>query len=95
MNYVRLLGKCAQDVQLRETQGRATVANVNIGVRDEGQPRTEWFRLVFWGEMARQAKLFHQGDLISVEGRFQTRKWTDDKGIERYTTEVVVSKILG
>ena len=58
----------------------------------ETQERTEWHRVVFFGKLAEIVKQYlHKGSKIYVEGQLRTQKWQDKEGIDRYTTEVVVS----
>jgi single-strand DNA-binding protein len=66
----------------------------NSGERNE---RTEWHRVVIFNERLSEvaAKYLHRGSKIYVEGALQTRKWTDNMGQERYTTEVVLQRFRG
>ena len=106
VNKAILIGNLGQDPEIRYTPSGSAVCNVPLATteswkdRDSGErrERTEWHRLVFFGRLAEiTAEYLHKGSQTYVEGRLQTRKWKDQDGNERYTTEVVVSEmhILG
>jgi single-strand DNA-binding protein len=101
VNKVILVGNCGADPELRYTPAGTAVTTVNLATSEKfngsdgnKQERTEWHRLVFWRQLAEICgKYLHKGKQIYVEGKLQTRKWQDQNGIERYTTEVVVDKM--
>ncbi len=106
VNKAILIGNLGQDPEIRHTPSGSSVCNVSLATteswkdRDSGERRekTEWHRLVFFGRLAEiTAEYLHKGSQAYVEGRLQTRKWQDQGGNDRYTTEVVVSEmhILG
>lgn len=105
INKVILIGNLGRDPETRYTTDGAAVANVTLATTDvwkdkagEKQERTEWHRVVFFGRLAEIAgEYLKKGSPVYVEGRLQTRKWTDKEGQERYTTEIVASdmKMLG
>lgn len=105
INKVILIGNLGRDPETRYTTDGAAVANVTLATTDvwkdkagEKQERTEWHRVVFFGRLAEIASEYlKKGSPVYVEGRLQTRKWTDKEGQERYTTEIVASemKMLG
>jgi single-strand DNA-binding protein len=101
VNKVILVGNCGADPELRYTPAGTAVTTVNLATTEKytdrdgnKQEKTEWSRLVFWRQLAEIAgKYLHKGKQIYVEGKLSTRKWTDQNGIERYTTEIVVDKM--
>jgi len=101
MNSVHLVGRIGQDPEIRQTNSQRSVVNLSLATRevwkdrDGGkQERTEWHKLVFWDARAELAfKYVKKGDLIGVDGRLQTRSWTDRKGDRRQTTEVNVMQM--
>jgi single-strand DNA-binding protein len=105
INKVILIGNLGRDPETRYTTDGAAVTNVTLATTDvwkdkggEKQERTEWHRVVFFGRLAEIASEYlKKGSPVYVEGRLQTRKWTDKEGQERYTTEIVASdmKMLG
>lgn len=101
VNKVILVGNCGADPELRYTPAGTAVTTVNIATSEKytdrdgnKQERTEWHRLVFWRQLAEICgKYLHKGKQIYVEGKLQTRKWQDQSGIDRYTTEIIVDKM--
>lgn len=104
VNKVILIGNLGRDPEIRTTQGGSRVASLSIATSEtwkdrngDRQERTEWHRVVVWAEGL--VKLVEQytrkGQKIYVEGQLQTRKWTDNKGQEQYTTEIVIQPYKG
>ena len=101
MNSVQLIGHVGQDPEVRHTQAGQSVVNLTLATTEvfsdkEGkrQKRTEWHRLVFWGRLAEVANEYvRKGDQLGVEGKLQTRSWTDKLNQPRKTVEVVVAKL--
>lgn len=99
LNEVRLMGHLGADPELKRTQKGTPVVTLSIATNhsykkskdsDERVDQTEWHRVTVWDKRAQfVADTFKKGDPIFVGGRLQTRKWTDDKGIDRWTTEIV------
>ncbi len=95
VNVVFLLGRLGADAQPRDAGG-TSVANVSLAtdyrVRegDEWKEVTEWHDVVIW-RVDRLAEYLTKGTQIHLQGRLQTRRWTDDKGAKHYRTEVVTS----
>ncbi|HIJ83155.1 MAG: single-strand binding protein [Magnetococcales bacterium] len=97
LNRVQLIGHLGADPETRATQDGKAVTNLRIATSEswndaqgQKQERTEWHRVVFFGRMAEVVQQYlRKGSQIFVEGRLQTRKWTDKQGAERYTTEIV------
>ena len=99
-NRVGIMGRLAQDPELRRTQGGATMVTFTLAVdRDykaqgTGERETDWIDCVAWrktGEFV--SRYFTKGRMALVEGRLQVRKWTDNNGNSRRSTEVVVDEI--
>ena len=105
INKVILVGNLGRDPEVRSTQDGGKVANLSIATserwkdKNTGEPRerTEWHRVVIFNEnIARVAEQYlRKGSTVYVEGQLQTRKWTDQQGVEKYTTEVVISGYRG
>ncbi|HWP34026.1 MAG TPA: single-stranded DNA-binding protein [Thermodesulfobacteriota bacterium] len=96
LNKVILIGNLGRDPEVRYTSGGQAVANFTVATNEswtnkQGQreERTEWHRVVAWGALGERAgEYLRKGKQVYVEGRLQTRKWTDRDGNERYTTEI-------
>ena len=97
VNKVILLGNLGRDPETRYTTGGDAVTNLNIATSEqwkdksgEKQERTEWHRVVLFGRQAEIAgEYLKKGRSVYIEGRLQTRKWTDKDGVEKYSTEIV------
>lgn len=98
VNKVILLGNVGQDPEVRTMANGESVANVTIATSEvwndkqtgEKKEQTEWHRVTFWRKSAEIiAQYVKKGDRLYVEGKLQTRKWQDQSGADRYTTEVV------
>ncbi len=96
LNKAQLIGNLRNDPEVRYLEDGTCVANVSIATtekwkdkRGEKQSKTEWHRVSFFGKLAEiVAEYCQKGMTIYVEGRIETRKWTDKEGIERYTTGI-------
>ena len=105
VNKVILVGNLGRDPEIRNTQDGAKIVNLSIATSEKwkdrmsGEPRerTEWHRVVIFNEnLARIAEQYlRKGSSVYVEGQLQTRKWTDQQGVEKYTTEVVLGRFKG
>lgn len=104
VNKVTLLGRLGRDPEIRQMNNGGNVANLSLATserwRDQGtsemQERTEWHRVVVFGKLADVVgKYLKKGSQVYFEGRLQTRKWTDQEGKDRYSTEVIVSGFGG
>ncbi|MGH1480134.1 MAG: single-stranded DNA-binding protein [Geminicoccales bacterium] len=105
VNKVILLGNLGRDPEVRQTQDGTKIVHLAIATserwrdRQSGEPRekTEWHRVVIFndrlGEVAE--KYLSKGRQVYVEGQLQTRKWTDQSGQEKYTTEIVLQRFRG
>ena len=105
VNKVILLGNLGRDPDVRASQDGNKIVNLSIATSDrwkdrnsgEQREKTEWHRVVIFNEnLARIAEQYlRKGSNVYLEGQLQTRKWTDQQGIEKYTTEVVISRFKG
>lgn len=105
VNKAVILGNVGRDPEIRSTQDGSRVANLSIATseswKDKGsgerRERTEWHRIaIFNPHLVDVAeKYLKKGDKVYLEGAFQSRKWTDKDGQERYTTEIVLQKFRG
>ena len=105
VNKVILVGNLGRDPEIRNTQDGAKIVQLSIATserwkdRNTGEPRerTEWHRVViFNGNLGRVAEQYlRKGSSVYLEGQLQTRKWTDQQGVEKYTTEVVLQRYRG
>ncbi|MDT8364400.1 MAG: single-stranded DNA-binding protein [Nitrosomonas sp.] len=101
LNKVMLIGNLGRDPETRYMPSGDAMANLNIATTDtwkdktgEKQERTEWHRVVIFGKLAEIAgEYLRKGSPIYIEGRLQTRKWTDKSNVERYTTEIVADRM--
>lgn len=96
LNKVMIIGRLGRDPELRYTQSGMPVATLNVATdesftdRDGNrQEKTEWHRIVVFQRQAENcANFLTKGSLVYVEGSLQTRKWQDQQGQDRYTTEI-------
>ena len=99
LNKVILVGNLGNDPDVRVMQSGEKVANISVATSErwrnkegENQERTEWHRVVIFGKVAEIAeKYLRKGSKVLIEGQLRTRKWQDNNGVDKYTTEVVVS----
>ena len=102
VNKVILIGNLGVDPEVRFTQGGNAVANFRIATGEaytdksgQRQERTEWHRIVAWGKTAELCgEYLRKGRKVYVEGRLQTREWTDKENVKHYTTEVVANNVV-
>jgi single-strand DNA-binding protein len=105
VNKVILVGNLGRDPEIRSTQGGTRVANLSLATSDswrdkntgERREKTEWHRIVIFNEnLVKVAEQYlKKGSKIYVEGALQTRKYTDQSGVEKYSTEVVLQGFRG
>ena len=105
VNKVILVGNLGRDPEVRSTQDGAKIVNLSIATserwkdRNTGEPceKTEWHRVVIFNEnLGRVAEQYlRKGSNVYIEGQLQTRKWTDQQGVEKYTTEIVLQRYRG
>ena len=98
VNKVILVGNLGQKPDMKYTQSNTAVANLSLATseswkdKDSGdlKTKTEWHRVVYFGKLAEIAEQYlDKGSKVYVEGKLQTRKWQDQTGNDRYTTEVL------
>ena len=99
LNRATLIGNLGRDPEIRSTQTGDKVASLSLATAEswkdrnsgERRERTEWHRVVVWGNLAEIAERYlRKGSKVMIEGQIQTRKWSDQSGQDRYTTEIVV-----
>lgn len=105
VNKVILIGNLGKDPETRYMSNGDAVTNISLATTDvwkdksgEKQEKTEWHRITFYRKLAEIAgEYLKKGRSVYVEGRLETRKWTDKNGIDRYTTEIIATdmKMLG
>ena len=101
LNKVMIIGRLGRDPELRYTQGGAPVCTLNVATDESYQDRdgnrvdrTEWHRIVVFQRAAENCGNFlRKGSLVFVEGSLQTRKWQDQNGQDRYTTEIKAQRV--
>ena len=105
VNKVILVGNLGKDPEVRRMQDGRPVVNLSVATSDtwrdkatgERRERTEWHRVVIFNDRVGDVaeKYLHKGSKVYVEGSLQTRKWTDQVGVERYSTEIVLARFKG
>jgi single-strand DNA-binding protein len=105
VNKVILIGNLGRDPEIRNLQDGSRVANLSVATAEswrdkasgERRERTEWHRVVIFNDRLVDVveRFLKKGSKIYVEGQLQTRKWTDQSGAEKYTTEVVLQRFRG
>ena len=102
VNKVIIVGNLGRDPEVRYTPNGSAVCNVTVATsrvkknKESGEKSedTEWHRIVFFDKLAEIAgEYLKKGRSVYVEGRLQTRKWTDKDGAEKYTTEIVATEM--
>ena len=98
VNKVILIGNLGKDPEIRYAPSGSAICNITLATSrvskdktsGEKQEQTEWHRVVFFDRLAEIAgEYLKKGKSVYVEGRLQTRKWTDKEGVERYSTEII------
>ena len=102
VNKAIIVGNLGRDPEVRYSASGNAIANVTVATTDswkdrqsgERQERTEWHRVVFFNRLAEiVAEYLKKGSQVFIEGRIQTRKWEDEDGNERWTTEIVANEM--
>ena len=102
VNKAIIVGTLGQDPEIRYTANGGAVANISVATNEswrdkatgEAQERTEWHRIVMFGKLAEIAQQYlKKGSQAYFEGRIQTRKWQDNEGKDRYSTEIVANEM--
>jgi single-strand DNA-binding protein len=105
VNKVIIIGNLGKDPEIRRTQDGKPICNLTVATseswRDKGtgerKEKTEWHRVVIFSEpLCKIAEQYlNKGSKVYLEGALQTRKWTDQSGVEKYSTEVVLQGFNG
>lgn len=105
LNKVTLIGNVGRDPEIRHTQDGRKIANLSLATTEtwkdrqtnERRENTEWHRVVVFSPGLADVveKYVKKGSRLYIEGQLQTRKWSDASGVEKYTTEVVLSAFKG
>src|SRR5271167_3212608 len=105
VNKVILVGNLGRDPEIRSTNDGMRIANLALATSEtwrdrnsgERKERTEWHRVVIFNERLVEVveKYVKKGSKLYIEGALQTRKWTDNAGVEKYSTEVVLQRFRG
>lgn len=110
LNKVQLIGHLGRDPEIRRTERGGTIAQLSIATSEswkdrttgEKKERTEWHRVVLFGPADGAQGLpdiaerfLKKGSKVYVEGQLATRKWTDQQGVERYSTEIILRPFNG
>lgn len=102
INKVILVGNLGQDPDIRYASNGNAVANITIATSEQWtdkqsgnkQEKTEWHRVVMFNRLAEVARDYlKKGSHVYIEGKLQTRKWQDQQGQDRYTTEIIASEM--
>ena len=105
LNKVTLIGNLGKDPETHTSQSGKISTKFSLATTEswkdkqtgEWKNKTEWHRVVIWNEgLAKMASnALHKGSKVYVEGQLQTRKWTDNSGLEKYSTEIVLPTFGG
>jgi len=102
VNKVIIVGNLGQEPEVKYMPSGQAVCNISVATTDswsdkasgEKQEKTEWHRVVFFRRLAEIAgEYLHKGSQVYIEGRLQTRKWQDQSGAEKYTTEIIANEM--
>ena len=102
LNKVQIIGRLGKDPEIRHTQSGDAVANLTIATSEkwkdktsgQQQEKTEWHRVVMFKNLAKLAgDYLSKGSEIYIEGKLTTRKWQDQQGQDRYSTEIVAKEM--
>ena len=103
LNKVCLLGNLGKEVEVRSMSNGGEVVSFSVATSESWQDKsgvwkdkTEWHKVVIFNEhLIKTAKKLSKGNKVYIEGQLQTRKWTDQSGTDKYTTEIVLQKYDG
>lgn len=101
VNKVILVGRLGKDPETRYMPNGDAVTNATVATSEtwkdkagEKQEKTEWHRVTFYRKLAEIAgEYLKKGSMVYIEGRLETRKWTDKAGVEKYTTEIIANEM--
>ena len=102
VNKVIIIGNLGRDPETRYMPDGGAICNISVATTDkwkdkngDKQEKTEWHRVAFFGKLAEIAgEYLKKGSQVYVEGRLQTRKWQDQNGADRYSTEVIANDMI-
>ena len=102
LNIAQLIGNLGSDPEVRSTQGGQRVASFSMATSEEWknkegekQEKTQWHRVIAWGKLADIIEEYvKKGDKVYVQGRIEYRQWDDKDGNKRYSTEIVIDKLI-
>ena len=105
VNKVIIIGHLGRDPEIKHLQNNTALANFSVATSEswkdkntgEWQEKTEWHRVSAWRQAADKVERLNlrKGSLVYVEGKLETRKYTDKDGVEKYSTEIVAYTIMG
>lgn len=104
VNKVIIVGTLGNDPEVKYSASGSAIANLSVATSEqwkdkqtgEKKEQTEWHRVVIFGKLAEVAgEYLCKGSQVYVEGKLRTRKWTDQSGVEKYTTEIVLQPMNG
>lgn len=102
VNKVTILGRLGQDPEVRSTASGTQIVNISVATTEIGkaddqgrrQELTEWHRITIFGRMGENAAQYlRKGSMVYIEGRLQTRKWQDQNGQDRYSTDIIANEM--
>jgi single-strand DNA-binding protein len=102
INKVIIIGNIGRDPETKHTASGSAVTNIAVATSEkrkdkttgQAQEKTEWHRVVFFNRLAEIAgEYLKKGSKVYIEGKLQTRKWQDQSGADRYTTEIVANEM--
>lgn len=102
LNRVQLIGRLGKDPEMRYTKQGTAVVSFSVATGGKYTDKdgnehddTEWHNVVAWGKLAEICNQYlNKGKQVYIEGRLQTRKWQDQSGNDRYTTEIIANDML-
>lgn len=102
VNKVIIVGSLGNDPEVRYTQNEKAITTISVATNEEWKDKktgnqnthTEWHRIVFFNRLAEIAgEYLKKGSSVYIEGKLRTRKWQDQSGQDRYTTEIVANEM--
>ena len=102
INKATILGRLGQDPEMKHAASGTAICNVSVATSEtwkdkntgEKQQKSEWHRVAAFGKLAQiMGDYLRKGSLVYIEGRIQTRKWTDKDGQDRYSTEIIANEM--
>lgn len=104
VNKVIIVGTLGNDPEVKYSSSGSAIANLSVATSEqwkdkqtgEKKEQTEWHRVVIFGKLAEVAgEYLRKGSQVYIEGQLRTRKWTDSNGVDKYTTEIVITQMGG